>query len=138
MWKSSSLSSMANSACVLLSGSGMMPHSLHAPPAFLYLSEVRILPLPSLLYTPFSHFIPARVNERAVFFSSWPLTPSVRGQRSAFIPLFHAYSSSDSVYFLPWSFCCCLVSVSLWIHSGNVLQSQNGNCYSQTQLCHSF
>ncbi|XP_048056586.1 RNA binding protein fox-1 homolog 3 isoform X5 [Megalobrama amblycephala] len=39
MWKSSSLSSMANSACVLLSGSGMMPHSLHAPPAFLYLSE---------------------------------------------------------------------------------------------------
>ncbi|XP_050962592.1 RNA binding protein fox-1 homolog 3 isoform X1 [Labeo rohita] len=39
MWKSSSLSSMANSACVLLSGSGMLPHSLHAPPAFLYLSE---------------------------------------------------------------------------------------------------
>ncbi|XP_051569450.1 RNA binding protein fox-1 homolog 3-like isoform X4 [Myxocyprinus asiaticus] len=38
MWKSSSLSSMANSACVLLSGSGMLPHSLHCPPAFLYLS----------------------------------------------------------------------------------------------------
>ncbi|CAM4332341.1 unnamed protein product [Leuciscus chuanchicus] len=33
---------MANSACVLLSGSGMMPHSLHAPPAFLYLSEAEI------------------------------------------------------------------------------------------------
>ncbi|XP_043090982.1 RNA binding protein fox-1 homolog 3 isoform X3 [Puntigrus tetrazona] len=39
MWKASSLSSMANSACVLLSGSGMLPHSLHAPHAFLYLSE---------------------------------------------------------------------------------------------------
>ncbi|XP_042603453.1 RNA binding protein fox-1 homolog 3-like isoform X5 [Cyprinus carpio] len=39
MWKSSSLSSMANSACMLLSGSGMLPHSLHAPHAFLYLSE---------------------------------------------------------------------------------------------------
>ncbi|XP_026096087.1 RNA binding protein fox-1 homolog 3 isoform X3 [Carassius auratus] len=39
MWKASSLSSMANSACVLLSGSGMLPHSLHAPQGFLYLSE---------------------------------------------------------------------------------------------------
>uniref|UniRef100_A0A673GL43 RNA binding protein fox-1 homolog n=1 Tax=Sinocyclocheilus rhinocerous TaxID=307959 RepID=A0A673GL43_9TELE len=39
MWKPSSLSSMANSACMLLSGSGMLPHSLHAPHAFLYLSE---------------------------------------------------------------------------------------------------
>lgn len=45
------LSSMANSGCLLLSGSGMLPHSLHCPPAFLYLPEVRpARPLsPSLL-----------------------------------------------------------------------------------------
>uniref|UniRef100_A0A673XF57 RNA binding protein fox-1 homolog 3 n=1 Tax=Salmo trutta TaxID=8032 RepID=A0A673XF57_SALTR len=33
------LSSMANSGCLLLSGSGMLPHSLHCPPAFLYLHQ---------------------------------------------------------------------------------------------------
>ncbi|KAI4822101.1 hypothetical protein KUCAC02_007663, partial [Chaenocephalus aceratus] len=33
------LSSMANSGCLLLSGSGMLPHSLQCPPAFLYLPE---------------------------------------------------------------------------------------------------
>ncbi|KAJ7989418.1 hypothetical protein DPEC_G00304340 [Dallia pectoralis] len=33
------LSSMANSGCLLLSGSGMLPHSLHCPQAFLYLTE---------------------------------------------------------------------------------------------------
>uniref|UniRef100_A0A3Q3SRR1 RNA binding protein fox-1 homolog 3 n=1 Tax=Mastacembelus armatus TaxID=205130 RepID=A0A3Q3SRR1_9TELE len=33
------LSSMANSGCLLLSGSGMLPHSLQCPPAFLYLHE---------------------------------------------------------------------------------------------------
>ncbi|KAG8006527.1 hypothetical protein GBF38_001274, partial [Nibea albiflora] len=36
------LSSMANSGCLLLSGSGMLPHSLQCPPAFLYLPEVRL------------------------------------------------------------------------------------------------
>ncbi|XP_028976267.1 RNA binding protein fox-1 homolog 3 isoform X3 [Esox lucius] len=35
----SMLCSMANSGCVLLPGSGMLPHSLHCPPAFLYLTE---------------------------------------------------------------------------------------------------
>ncbi|XP_071249934.1 RNA binding protein fox-1 homolog 3-like isoform X3 [Salvelinus alpinus] len=42
MRKSSRLSmlcSMANSGCVLLSGAGMLPHSLQCPPAFLYLPE---------------------------------------------------------------------------------------------------
>ncbi|KAJ4931792.1 hypothetical protein JOQ06_010232, partial [Pogonophryne albipinna] len=34
------LSSMANSGCLLLSGSGMLPHSLQCPPAFLYLPEL--------------------------------------------------------------------------------------------------
>lgn len=46
MRKSSRLSmlcSMANSGCVLLSGAGMLPHSLQCPPAFLYLPEVRTL-----------------------------------------------------------------------------------------------
>jgi len=38
------LSSMANSGCLLLSGSGMLPHSLQCPPAFLYLPEVRLRP----------------------------------------------------------------------------------------------
>ncbi|XP_037113599.1 RNA binding protein fox-1 homolog 3-like isoform X7 [Syngnathus acus] len=33
------LSSMANSGCLLLSGAGMLPHSLQCPPAFLYLPE---------------------------------------------------------------------------------------------------
>ncbi|KAK1877706.1 Peptide chain release factor subunit 1 [Dissostichus eleginoides] len=33
------LSSMANSGCLLLSSSGMLPHSLQCPPAFLYLPE---------------------------------------------------------------------------------------------------
>ncbi|XP_078808062.1 RNA binding protein fox-1 homolog 3 isoform X20 [Oryzias latipes] len=33
------LSSMANSGCLLLSGSGMLPHALQCPPAFLYLPE---------------------------------------------------------------------------------------------------
>ncbi|XP_037610961.1 RNA binding protein fox-1 homolog 3 isoform X2 [Sebastes umbrosus] len=33
------LCSMANSGCVLLSGSGMLPHSLQCPPAFLYLPQ---------------------------------------------------------------------------------------------------
>ncbi|KAJ8363695.1 hypothetical protein SKAU_G00125260 [Synaphobranchus kaupii] len=33
------LCSMANSGCLLLSGSGMLPHSLQCPPAFLYLPE---------------------------------------------------------------------------------------------------
>ncbi|XP_061837438.1 RNA binding protein fox-1 homolog 3-like isoform X3 [Nerophis lumbriciformis] len=33
------LSSMANSGCLLLSGTGMLPHSLQCPPAFLYLPE---------------------------------------------------------------------------------------------------
>lgn len=37
------LSSMANSGCLLLSGSGMLPHSLQCPPAFLYLPEVRLM-----------------------------------------------------------------------------------------------
>ncbi|XP_008327380.1 RNA binding protein fox-1 homolog 3-like isoform X2 [Cynoglossus semilaevis] len=32
-------SSMANSGCLLLSGSRMLPHSLQCPPAFLYLQE---------------------------------------------------------------------------------------------------
>uniref|UniRef100_A0A6Q2ZB69 RNA binding protein fox-1 homolog 3 n=1 Tax=Esox lucius TaxID=8010 RepID=A0A6Q2ZB69_ESOLU len=31
--------SMANSGCLLLSSPGMLPHSLHCPPAFLYLAE---------------------------------------------------------------------------------------------------
>lgn len=35
------LCSMANSGCVLLSGSGMLAHSLQCPPAFLYLPQVR-------------------------------------------------------------------------------------------------
>lgn len=46
------LSSMANSGCLLLSGAGMLPHSLQCPPAFLYLPEVSSPPrstsLPSL------------------------------------------------------------------------------------------
>uniref|UniRef100_A0A8C9VA88 RNA binding protein fox-1 homolog 3 n=1 Tax=Scleropages formosus TaxID=113540 RepID=A0A8C9VA88_SCLFO len=33
------LCSMANTGCLLLSGSGMLPHSLQCPPAFLYLPE---------------------------------------------------------------------------------------------------
>ncbi|XP_051792475.1 RNA binding protein fox-1 homolog 3 isoform X4 [Erpetoichthys calabaricus] len=33
------LCSMANSGCLLLSSSGMLPHSLQCPPAFLYLPE---------------------------------------------------------------------------------------------------
>ncbi|XP_033895119.2 RNA binding protein fox-1 homolog 3 isoform X6 [Acipenser ruthenus] len=33
------LCSMANSGCLLLSNSGMLPHSLQCPPAFLYLPE---------------------------------------------------------------------------------------------------
>uniref|UniRef100_A0A8C9XY82 RNA binding protein fox-1 homolog 3 n=1 Tax=Sander lucioperca TaxID=283035 RepID=A0A8C9XY82_SANLU len=33
------LCSMTNSGCVLLSGSGMLPHSLQCPPAFLYLPQ---------------------------------------------------------------------------------------------------
>uniref|UniRef100_A0A665X926 RNA binding protein fox-1 homolog n=1 Tax=Echeneis naucrates TaxID=173247 RepID=A0A665X926_ECHNA len=33
------LCSMANSGCVLLSGSGMLPHSLQCPPSFLYLPQ---------------------------------------------------------------------------------------------------
>uniref|UniRef100_A0A667WQV3 RNA binding protein fox-1 homolog 3 n=1 Tax=Myripristis murdjan TaxID=586833 RepID=A0A667WQV3_9TELE len=33
------LCSMANSGCVLLSGSGMLPHSLQCPPAFFYLPQ---------------------------------------------------------------------------------------------------
>ncbi|KAM8837551.1 RNA binding protein fox-1 homolog 3 isoform 3-T3 [Spinachia spinachia] len=33
------LCSMANSGCVMLSGSGMLPHSLQCPPAFLYLPQ---------------------------------------------------------------------------------------------------
>ncbi|TMS22454.1 RNA binding protein fox-1-like protein 1 [Larimichthys crocea] len=33
------LCSMANSGCMLLSGSGMLPHSLQCPPAFLYLPQ---------------------------------------------------------------------------------------------------
>lgn len=37
-------SSMANSGCLLLSGSRMLPHSLQCPPAFLYLQEVRRSP----------------------------------------------------------------------------------------------
>lgn len=38
------LCSMANSGCVLLSGSGMLPHSLQCPPSFLYLPQVRDFP----------------------------------------------------------------------------------------------
>uniref|UniRef100_A0A3B3ZYQ3 RNA binding protein fox-1 homolog n=1 Tax=Periophthalmus magnuspinnatus TaxID=409849 RepID=A0A3B3ZYQ3_9GOBI len=34
------LSSMANSGCLLLSSAGMLPHSLQCPPAFLYLPEL--------------------------------------------------------------------------------------------------
>ncbi|ROI81910.1 hypothetical protein DPX16_22145 [Anabarilius grahami] len=34
------LCSMANTGCLLLSGSGMLTHSLQCPPAFLYLPEV--------------------------------------------------------------------------------------------------
>lgn len=45
------LSSMANSGCLLLSGSGMLPHSLHCPPAFLYLHQVSLsIPIPSSLF----------------------------------------------------------------------------------------
>ncbi|XP_042564076.1 RNA binding protein fox-1 homolog 3 isoform X2 [Clupea harengus] len=33
------LCSMANSGCLLLSGAGMLPHTLQCPPAFLYLPE---------------------------------------------------------------------------------------------------
>ena len=47
------LSSMANSGCLLLSGSGMLAHSLQCPPAFLYLHEVRPAPyLPPSLPPP--------------------------------------------------------------------------------------
>lgn len=38
------LCSMANTGCLLLSGSGMLTHSLQCPPAFLYLPEVRQSP----------------------------------------------------------------------------------------------
>lgn len=34
------LCSMANSGCLLVSNSGMLPHSLPCPPAFLYLQQV--------------------------------------------------------------------------------------------------
>lgn len=57
------LSSMANSGCLLLSGSGMLPHSLQCPPAFLYLPEVRLeearFVAPPPLLSPSLHpFIP--------------------------------------------------------------------------------
>ncbi|GAA6094758.1 RNA binding protein fox-1 homolog 3 isoform X4 [Tachysurus ichikawai] len=37
------LCSMANTGCVLLSGSGLLPHSLQCPPAFLYLTELQCM-----------------------------------------------------------------------------------------------
>ncbi|XP_057681670.1 RNA binding protein fox-1 homolog 3 isoform X9 [Corythoichthys intestinalis] len=56
------LCSMANSGCVLLSGSGMLPHSLQCPPAFLYLPqgnqeapappEAMAQPFPAAQYPP--------------------------------------------------------------------------------------
>ncbi|CAG14304.1 unnamed protein product [Tetraodon nigroviridis] len=47
---------MANSGCLLLSGAGMLPHSLPCPPAFLYLPEVRpaLSPLSLPLLSPSS------------------------------------------------------------------------------------
>lgn len=65
------LSSMANSGCLLLSSPGMLPHSLQCPPAFLYLPEVRMNesdlvvvpppppPPPLSLFHPFLSFLSA-------------------------------------------------------------------------------
>ena len=46
------LCSMANSGCVLLPGSGMLPHSLQCPPAFLYLPQVRQHPSAPTVFMP--------------------------------------------------------------------------------------
>lgn len=54
------LCSMANSGCMLLSGSGMLPHSLQCSPAFLYLPQVRKKPshcLCSRLFIFFLYFL---------------------------------------------------------------------------------
>lgn len=75
-----SLSSMANSGCLLLSGAaaaaaaaGMLPHSLQCPPAFLYLPEVRPT-TPLLLYLRSSLRPPAAAEAEAAAFVSAAVT----------------------------------------------------------------
>lgn len=57
------LCSMANSGCLLVSNSGMLPHSLPCPPAFLYLQQVSH-PLRGILFYFFFAFRFTRVSGR--------------------------------------------------------------------------
>ncbi len=100
------LCSMANTGCLLLSGSGMLTHSLQCPPAFLYLPEVRQSIPPSCARSSFLFFFFCylRVTRASIVFtpsSSYPssLKPLGRGHPSLF-PSFHSCCE-----FLPCQFC---------------------------------
>lgn len=100
------LCSMANTGCLLLSGSGMLTHSLQCPPAFLYLPEVRqsqclrlALALPSFFF-----FCYLRVTRASIVFtpsSSYPssLKTLGRGHPSLFLSFHSCY------VFLQCQFC---------------------------------
>jgi len=91
------LCSMANTGCLLLSGSGMLTHSLQCPPAFLYLPEVRQSIPPSCARSSFLFFFffcYLRVTRASIVFtpsSSYPssLKPLGRGHPSLFLS-FHS------------------------------------------------
>lgn len=69
------LCSMANSGCLLVSNSGMLPHSLPCPPAFLYLQQVSDPLLGIFLRSVHTCFLRAKGPELNLFLSSlsWPL-----------------------------------------------------------------
>ncbi len=90
------LCSMANTGCLLLSGSGMLTHSLQCPPAFLYLPEVRQSIPPSCARSSFLFFFffcYLRVTRASIVFtpsSSYPSLKTLgRGHPSLFLS-FHS------------------------------------------------
>ncbi|KAJ8283933.1 hypothetical protein COCON_G00027830 [Conger conger] len=85
------LCSMANSGCLLLSGSGMLPHSLQCPPAFLYLPEAAGRTALSALAPGPTHRARApcehtaeRLNKHSPFITlRWQQRAPIRSERAA-------------------------------------------------------